>query len=160
MKDQFRRIFSYLIYPFRKITQESHVKWFFSEKFVSLLYYNLSSSTEHERLLKDLKPRDNLILDIGTGVGPIYKTTHAKINRIVGIDFSLSMLKTCKMYNRGSDLICADAKYLPFRDSSFDLSVAYNILKYCKNRTMILNEIERTTKGKSICKDIDFPKLK
>ena len=162
MKNRFIRTFAYFYLPFRKIAQESQVRWYFGNKLVSLLYRIFSSSIEYEELLEDLKPRDNVILDLGTGVGPIYNTTHAKVNRIVGIDFSLSMLKTCKTYNQDSDLICASAKYLPFRDSSFDLSVAYNVLKYYRgqNRKLIQNEIERVTNGKPIFKDIHSPKLK
>jgi malonyl-CoA O-methyltransferase len=80
-----------------------------------------------ESILMTLRPRR--ALDVGTGSGrylPIL--VRAGASRVVGIDFSMAMLRrSARGSDPGSDpfrvagVICADARRLPFARRSFDL---------------------------------------
>ena len=72
------------------------------------------------RMLKELAVRagnqSTLDLCCGTGIVPVYARRHFR--RTYGVDLSSNMLKMAKRY---TDVICADATQLPFKDCSFNI---------------------------------------
>lgn len=87
----------------------------------------------HERFARRLVARAPIvhgarILDIATGTAPAAVAAAQRTGpsgSVVGVDYSLGMLKLGRPVPHGSDryrvaLVCGDAEQLPFRDASFD----------------------------------------
>ncbi len=72
----------------------------------------------------ELKSSDVLV-DLGCGGGWILKQLQPRVRKILGLDFSQSMLrhavKSCPL----ESFICAEIERLPFKDESFDCILCY-----------------------------------
>ena len=97
--------------------------------------------------------QEKMLLDIGCGTGLFIKIISKKVLHIVGIDFSLTMLKIarlrCKPFNNVT-LICCDADYLPFKEESFDSIFSFTLLQNLPDPYKVLGEITRIAKNLSI----------
>ena len=88
--------------------------------------------------------RDLRILDIGCGTGAMSRKL-APWGSVVSADFSPLALSYSR--RRNLNLLCAsDAMRLPFRDESFDLVVAMDILEHVSDDSAALSEIYRVLK--------------
>ena len=67
--------------------------------------------------------------------------------RITGLDIWLPYIKRVCTLNIYDNIVCADAKKLPFRDDSFYIVLACEILEHLPNEEGIyfLDELERVT---------------
>jgi 2-polyprenyl-3-methyl-5-hydroxy-6-metoxy-1,4-benzoquinol methylase/uncharacterized protein YbaR (Trm112 family) len=78
--------------------------------------------------------RDKRMLDIGCNWGRWSISASRKGYRVAGIDPSLSAIMAAKrvaqQFNLAIDYICADARYLPFRDNSFDTVFSYSVIQH------------------------------
>jgi len=104
----------------------------------------------YEKLFKDIEPYGEMILDVGVGPGKIYRTKYEKSNVIIGVDFSLEMLKKLKDLKPEAQVILADGRYLPFVSDSFDISVANEVLKYSDEPQRIVEEMKRVSRKKVV----------
>lgn len=94
-------------------------------------------------------------LEIGVGSGrvciPLLKETRL---HFVGIDISKAMLKIAKRkltcHREKSNLILADAEYLPFRNETFNLVICVSTLHYLNSVELVLQEISRLLKRKGV----------
>src|SRR5687767_6622160 len=87
---------------------------------------------------------DLTILDIGCGTGAMSQKL-SPWGAVVSADFSPLALSFSR--RRNLNLLCAsDAMRLPFRENSFDLVVAMDILEHVKDDSLALNEIYRVLK--------------
>ncbi|MDH4123568.1 MAG: class I SAM-dependent methyltransferase [Thermoplasmata archaeon] len=88
----------------------------------------------------------DLILDMGCGTG---KSSEQMKGRIIAIDFSRKALNIARGQVRKINPICADACYLPFAESSFDLVRASFILGHLnrEEQERTINEIHRVMKN-------------
>jgi len=95
-----------------------------------------------------LKPLDyNSLLDIGCGEGYITNELAAlKKCRITGIDLGEEPLKKARNQYKNIEFIKCSACELPFKDSSFDLISALEILEHLDNPEKALKEIKRVAK--------------
>src|SRR5437588_5414835 len=86
------------------------------------------------------------ILDIGCGTGAMSrKLQDGEWGDVVSADFSPLALSFSK--RRGLCRLCAsDAMRLPFRDNSFDLIVALDILEHVSDDAAALKEFHRVLK--------------
>jgi ubiquinone/menaquinone biosynthesis C-methylase UbiE len=85
------------------------------------------------------------ILDVGAGTGRYSAPLQGKGLEVVGIDISRLMLE--KAQEKGTkNIAVADARALPFRDSSFDSTLSVHLLHLTKEWEVVLNEISRVTK--------------
>lgn len=77
------------------------------------------------------------VLDIGIKDG--YFWSHNKPKNVIGIDL---------IYYKGFVDVIADARYLPFKDKSFDTTVITEVFEHIppKDRERVIREIERVTK--------------
>ena len=93
--------------------------------------------------LKDLYPNrtDLSILDIGCGTGAMSEKL-APFGRVVSADFSSLALQFSRRRSL-SRLCTADAMRLPFRDDSFDVIVALDILEHLPDDEAALAEFQR-----------------
>ncbi len=81
------------------------------------------------------------ILDIGCGTGGLFHELQA-FGEVKGVDFSERAVAYCR--GRGlAGIAVADATALPFKDESFDLVIAMDILEHLKNDAKGCSEIER-----------------
>lgn len=119
---------------------------------------------------KFIKRENTTILDIGTGPGliPIGIAREEKKCKIYAIDISSHMLKVAheKIEREGLDnriiLQRADAKFLPFKDNSFDIVSCCNVLHHFKDPIPVLNEMARVVKRDDtiLIRDLIRPPLK
>ena len=88
--------------------------------------------------------KDLTILDIGCGTGAMSQKL-AAYGQVVSADFSPLALEFSR--KRGlTDLCTADAMRLPFREGSFDLIVALDILEHLPDDEAALKEFQRILK--------------
>lgn len=111
----------------------------------------------HEILKKltvdHISENNKRILDVGTGTGRWAIYFAEKSNDVTAIDNSNQMLKIAKMKtdlrNLKIDFLEMSAENMPFNNNDFDYIVAYgDVLSYCNNIDLALNEIKRVLKKK------------
>lgn len=84
------------------------------------------------------------ILDAGCGTGMIYSNLE-KFGTVIGIDLSKEALKFCRE-RRLRTLIHGDLTCLPFKNESFDLIVALDILEHIEEDQVAVSEFYRALK--------------
>lgn len=93
-----------------------------------------------------------IILDAGCGNGRDFGLLLSHTNRIVGIDFSLEMVKGAKSKidrltnERKAAVLTGDVTRLPFRDNSFDLITCSEVLEHVPNWLQAVVEFQRVLK--------------
>lgn len=95
--------------------------------------------------VKPLIPKDGTLLDIGSGPATLSKDFPC---RVVACDTSVPMLRKAK--ERIGDVVRCDARFLPFRDRSFDLSFESSCLYLVNEKQTMLGEMKRTARRRVI----------
>jgi len=113
----------------------------------------------HRLVLHEVSPwkanlKNKKILDIGCGKG-IYGfllKADKGADSLVGIDISLQNLLFCKEHKIYNLLIRGDIRRLPFKDKTFDIVLASEVIEHMKKEegTLLLKELERICKEKII----------
>jgi ubiquinone/menaquinone biosynthesis C-methylase UbiE len=109
-----------------------------------------ASQLEEKLMLELLKLKaGQTLLDIGCGTGR-HLLLFKNLGLIVtGVDISPLMLDKAKEKVEEKSLIrLSDEEPFPFEDKSFDLSIIFLTLEFCKNPIRILKEAERVTKNR------------
>src|SRR6266487_4941377 len=94
-----------------------------------------------EEIKENTKARDE-ILDVGCGEGKIWQLFPNL--HVTGLDFSADNLKMAKQYLKP---VLGTAEKLPFKDNSFDLVVATEILEHVMHPDKVLEEANRVLKS-------------
>jgi len=98
---------------------------------------NLDIKRGVEKLVSEKKPV--VILDLGCGSGRYLPFLKGEL--IVGIDFSIGMLKHAKKF-KNANFIQADIFNLPFKENTFDLIISMSIIgEHCPLNMKLLKEI-------------------
>ena len=107
----------------------------------------------------------NYVLDVATGTGllaaDLARTMQGRAS-VVGVDLTLSMLKTAKQRLRdrglsaGVDWVLARAESLPFRNDSFGTSSISLALRNVSDASMTFREMSRTTGPGGTVISLDF----
>lgn len=107
-----------------------------------------------ERLTEELSDK-RTILDAGVGTGRFAEPlTDIGLN-VVGIDIAKEMMK--KAAERGLDkLLLSDVLFLPFRDSSFEVTISIHLLHLVRGWKKALHEICRVTTKEMISMDYRY----
>lgn len=92
-------------------------------------------------LLKELNPKS--VLDIGCGRGNSLALLLNFTISLTAVDHVSGMVHKSKMRYPMIKFIAADAQFLPFRESSFDLISGIGLFEYVKNWPSLLREIYR-----------------
>jgi len=84
-------------------------------------------------LISELKRlQENIILDVGGGIGIISSELH-NTNRRINLDLSLEDLKCCRMkVDKEIHCVCASITSLPFKKNCFDNVICANLLEIAK----------------------------
>ena len=88
-------------------------------------------------------PEGKIILDAGCGPG-IFSKALAGENEVIGLDFSLTMLKLARTCDLTA--VQGDVTVLPFKDNTFDVIYCTEVLQYLNTPDELLTEIMRTLK--------------
>jgi ubiquinone/menaquinone biosynthesis C-methylase UbiE len=109
-----------------------------------------ASELEDKLMLDLLKPEPGqTLLDIGCGTGRHLLLFKNLVLRPVGIDSSFNMLTKAKeRIDEESLFLLSNEGFFPFVDKSFDLSIIFLVLEFCRNPVKLLKEAERVTKNK------------
>ena len=129
---------------------------------------NIISLYLHKLIKKDaikkLKIKENTtILDLCTGTGDIieYILKQNTIKKVIGIDFSSSMLKIAKKRfkkEKNVKFINQNANRLPFCNSAFDYITLSFGFRNIKHKIKTLKEIKRVLKPNGKIMHLDFGK--
>ena len=93
-------------------------------------------------LLKDM-PQGRTILDVGCGNG-LFSAFWAGTHRMVGVDFSINMLKLAR--RNGLEVYHADANTLPFANDQFDAVICAEVIQHFEDALPVLGEMARVVK--------------
>jgi len=91
-------------------------------------------------------------LDLGCSWGRWSIAASQKGYQVTGIDPSLGAIaagrRVCSRLNVKANLICGDARFLPFENDSFDIVFSYSVLQHLskENTLLVLQEISRVLK--------------
>ena len=124
----------------------------FDAKSSSYDEYSFVQKEVSERMikrLKFLKSKPLNILDIGCGTGYLSNliSRHLPNSNIVCMDFSYEMVSQCKNKNIKLEPLVADAEYMPFKTSTFDLVISSFTLHWCQQIDKIFSDIFRILKN-------------
>lgn len=97
------------------------------------------------------------VLDLGCGGMTLTQALKRYPNfDIVGIDLVFEILRRiAKVREPGVPLIAADAEFLPFKSSSFDIIIHNQVLHHFFKREIILKEIKRVLKPEGYLEGIE-----
>lgn len=94
--------------------------------------------------------RPELVLDLGCGTGLYHPVLAPLVVKLVGVDSSPEMLNRARQLSDdlslGTELVPGSAENLPFRDATFDLVIAYDVLHHVREIRAVAEEVRRVLK--------------
>ena len=135
-----------------------------------VISFRLDNTWRSKAIKEVLRSANHLILDLGAGTGDLTFTAAKKINgsgRIVGLDFSLEMLKLARSKQSGAIngdktfFIQGSATISPFKDCAFDGVMTAFVLRNVSDLSLFFGQAFRVLKpgGRFVSLDM-FPPLK
>ncbi len=100
------------------------------------------------------------VLDLACGTAEVGALVKEKAEKVVGLDYSLSMLKVAKRKYPEIDFVRGDALRTPFKDKSFDTVLVSLALRHFEDVKGSLKEIRRILKsgGEVRILEVSIPK--
>ncbi len=96
--------------------------------------------------LPDALIRGARVLDVGASVGEVARSLADRGARVTCIDLTATATRRCRALHQTINVIQADALALPFRNASFDHSVAIGVLHHTPDCARGLREMTRVTR--------------
>jgi ubiquinone/menaquinone biosynthesis C-methylase UbiE len=94
------------------------------------------------------------VLEVGCGAGSFLIAARRKVEQVVGVDMAMRWLVLAKKQlaelKLDLPLVCCYAEYLPFKDNSFDLIVAEDVLEHVQQQDRMLRESHRVMCGDGV----------
>lgn len=117
-----------------------------SKNLLKRFFYKYSITQNRTRIFNKLinDSNENIILDLGCGGG---REIIKKKGKVVGIDYSFSSLKKAnKIYE---NVLLADVQYLPFKDTTFDMTISWDLIGHIpkEHKNLTLQEMKRVLKS-------------
>jgi SAM-dependent methyltransferase len=94
-------------------------------------------------------PNKAQVLEVGCGTGAFLKEIPNKLVKF-GIDFDFNRLIYGKTQLTKANLACSNAKFLPFPNQSFDMTVCHYFLLWLHDPLQVLREMRRVTKKEGV----------
>lgn len=107
--------------------------------------YSVNYLTEVEKSLLNTASDNNIktILEAGCGTGRWLNSLNKLNKKLFGLDFSIQMLRIAKSETSETELVNADACYLPFNDNSFDMIFCINAIHHFPDKQKFFSEVNR-----------------
>jgi ubiquinone/menaquinone biosynthesis C-methylase UbiE len=97
---------------------------------------------------------NKMVLEIGSGAGIDSAEFLRNDAQVVSVDFSPLSTKSTSLLLREANLaghvLLADARYLPFRDSQFDVVYSYGVIHHIPNVSETLEEARRVLRSRGL----------
>jgi SAM-dependent methyltransferase len=97
---------------------------------------------------------NKLVLEIGSGSGIDSAEFLRNGARVVSVDFSPLATRSTKLLLKEAsldgDVVLADAKWLPFRDSQFDVVYSFGVIHHILGVSEVLDEVKRTLRARGL----------
>ena len=90
-------------------------------------------------------------LDVGCGTGHHLRILSGRGFETVGVDGSRAMLEEARQISPSAELKEADVASLPFPDSSYDLALCIEVLRYLPDPERCIAEIARVLRPGGVC---------
>ncbi|MEM3606274.1 MAG: class I SAM-dependent methyltransferase [Candidatus Bathyarchaeia archaeon] len=127
-------------------------KWFFESKYkyfkkrlpIKRLYLNFINWASKKTGLNLIDGYGKTALDIGCAYDFIVELLKKLKYNAYGIDISKLAV------TKGKDMILSDAKYMPFKQSSFDLTTCFETIEHLYNPELMINEAYRILKPNGV----------
>ena len=104
----------------------------------------------HSVVKTKLQGSDARVLDLGTRTGGLLTAAAERVDQVIGIDIAFRWLiiarKRLEEAGQSAQLVCCCAEFLPFRESSFDLVLAENVLEHTAQPQQLIEEAHRVMK--------------
>jgi SAM-dependent methyltransferase len=116
--------------------------------FSSRQSYNLSEHRRH-RLLSAIPAGTRRLLDIGCGSGFITAALTTAAEQVVAVDLFAEALSATRSTCGGRSLcvqVAQPAAGYPFKDDTFDVVTAFEVIEHCRDPRRLLTEITRVLK--------------
>ncbi|MCZ7403008.1 MAG: class I SAM-dependent methyltransferase [Candidatus Methanoperedens sp.] len=149
LKNYWEKRASKLIYS--ALPSVGHNSWGYE---INKLFYQ-EQEDQLNKLKRKLKIewKDKMILDAGCGIGVFSEYFEKHGAYVVGVDFSITMLKTAKQNTINLQFVQGDLKKLPFKNQKFDMIFTSNVLIHIVEKReweLAVLELKRTVKNKII----------
>jgi len=98
------------------------------------------------KVLNDIssdREKKTLVLDLGCGTGMLSMMLDGTGFKVTGLDISFSSLCILRQHNPRSNVIQADANFLPFPDRSFSAVVCLGVWRHFSDVQKVLNQVSR-----------------
>jgi ubiquinone/menaquinone biosynthesis C-methylase UbiE len=95
--------------------------------------------------------KTDLVLDVGAEAGRISLIALSTKTNVVGIDIDVSSLRRLRKRTKQACVVAADARYLPFKNDSFDVVFMIEVLDYIPELNVTLTDCNRILKPTSSC---------
>ena len=97
---------------------------------------------------------DKRVLEVGSGAGIDSAEFLRNGARVVSVDFSPLATRNTKLLLKEAsldgDIVLADAKSLPFRDSQFDVVYSFGVIHHIPGMSEVLDEVKRTLRNQGL----------
>ncbi len=109
-----------------------------------------------KRTAEKVSSPHSLILDVACGTGDIAIFSRKLGSKVIGLDFSMGMLKIAKKKDSHVFWVRANALQLPFRDGLFDGATSGYAMRNFSDMIKALKEMSRTLKPKGKIAILEF----
>lgn len=112
--------------------------------------YREIQEEKYRSILSRIKfKKGDLILDAGCGTGMLLEKIPSK-QKVIGVDFSLEMIRVARKKIRNSNLIRVDLNSLPFKDKTFSKVFGVTVLQNIKTPQRTVKEIARIVQKRGL----------
>lgn len=123
----------------------------YDEKAGKDIYDHTAVVVRQKRVLEKIKSyvqsSDGIVLEAGCGAGQLLQKLEFEGYPVVGMDFSLSMIKTARsrlqQLKKCIGLVVGDIDYLPFKTAVFSSVISVGVLQYLSDNKRNVNELCR-----------------
>jgi len=113
------------------------------EKFWNKKARTYKTQDERNKISASMIGKGKKVLDVGCGRGDLMEMLQ-KDNVVLGIDFSIGMLKQCM--KKGLKVVWGEAIDIPFPDNHFDVVCALGLIEYLPEDSKFIKEVYRVLK--------------
>lgn len=116
--------------------------------------HSVLRSVEMYSLCNLILNSQSILLDLGCGEGIFFmifkKIFSIRCKNIIGVDINENELRKAAKLGVYNNLICCDARLLPFKDNSIEICISVSVLEHIPQYQKVLTEVERVLRYCSV----------